>query len=73
METTTDMKNTQSFLRNLTAILFCALITTSCAGPWDSTNSDSITYYTVTWKNYDGSVLKIDTDVEIGTMPSYDG
>lgn len=29
--------------------------------------------YTVTWKNYDGEELKKDTEVEYGTMPSYDG
>lgn len=29
--------------------------------------------YTVTWKNYDGTVLKIDTDILYGTEPSYDG
>ncbi|MDY4818858.1 MAG: hypothetical protein SO206_01165 [Bacilli bacterium] len=29
--------------------------------------------YTVTWKNWDGSTLEYDTDVEEGTMPHYDG
>lgn len=33
-------------------------------------NSDS---YTITWKNYDGRVLEIDTDVASGTIPTYDG
>ena len=28
--------------------------------------------YTITWKNYDGSVLEIDYNVPEGTMPSYD-
>ena len=29
--------------------------------------------YTITWKNDDGSVLETDTEVEVGTTPSYDG
>ena len=29
--------------------------------------------YTVTWKNYDGNILEIDTDVRYGTNPSYNG
>lgn len=29
--------------------------------------------FTITWANYDGTVLEIDTDVEVGTTPTYDG
>ena len=29
--------------------------------------------YTVTWKNYDGTILETDTGVEYGTDPSFDG
>ena len=33
----------------------------------------NVTPYTVTWKNYDGTVLELDEDVVYGTTPSYDG
>ena len=29
--------------------------------------------YTVTWKNYDGTVLEVDEDLAAGTIPTYDG
>ena len=29
--------------------------------------------YTVTWKNFDGSVLEVDEDLSAGTVPTYDG
>ena len=29
--------------------------------------------YKVTWKNYDGSILEVDEEVEAGTIPTFDG
>ncbi len=34
--------------------------------------SDAVNSYTVTWKNYDGTILEVD-NVAYGAMPSYDG
>lgn len=29
--------------------------------------------FTITWQNYDGTVLEVDNDVPLGTLPTYDG
>ena len=44
----------------------------SCGGT-NNTPSIEETTYTVTWKNYDGSVLEVDENVSYGATPSYDG
>ena len=36
-------------------------------------NSSTVETFTVTWLNYDGSILEIDNNISYGTMPSYDG
>ena len=38
-----------------------------------STTSSTSGYFTVTWVNYDDTVLEIDENVKYGTWPSYDG
>ena len=35
--------------------------------------TETVNKYTVTWKNWDGTILETDTDVRYGTTPSYDG
>ena len=35
--------------------------------------TETVNKYTVTWQNWDGSVLETDSDVPYGTTPSYDG
>ena len=44
-----------------------------CHYSYSDGNNDDKDAYTVTWKNYDGTILEVDNDVESGTMPSYDG
>lgn len=48
--------------------------TTSEVTSEDTTPSTSVAaLFTITWKNYDGTVLKIDEDVLEGTLPVYTG
>ena len=38
-----------------------------------NSTTESIIKYTVTWKNYDGEILKVDENLDSGTLPSYTG
>ena len=42
-------------------------------GQLNITVTNALNSYTVTWKNYDGTVLETDTGVSYGATPSYDG
>jgi hypothetical protein len=46
---------------------------TTCNGNETFTAQWSINKYSVTWKNYDGTTLRVDENVEYGTTPAFDG
>ena len=39
----------------------------------NQTDPIKINKYTITWKNYDGTILEVDRNVEEGTLPTYEG
>ena len=44
-----------------------------CHYSYSDGNNDDKDTYTITWKNYDGTILEIDNNVESGSMPTYGG
>lgn len=57
--------------RKLVTFLLLAFNTISLASCGDNQSSDP--HFTVTWKNWDGSILEIDNNVAKGSTPHYDG
>lgn len=55
--------------------LFFSLLalTTSSCGNRPHQSSSSVESYTITWKNYDGTILEVDSNVKMGETPTYDG
>ena len=69
---------TNRFLVALSAFIAMALV--SCGSSRQtggnssgSSSTRSASAYTITWKNWDGSILETDRGVAYGTTPSYDG
>ncbi len=62
----------------LTGLILYALLLTGCnssGGSSSGSDNPSVTQdsFTITWKNWDGSILETDTNVAYGSTPSYDG
>ena len=55
------------FFATLLSLTSCNYSTNINQTPTQNSN------FTVTWVNYDGTILEIDENVEYGTLPSYDG
>lgn len=54
-------------------ILTSIALVSSCGETSPSGGGSTSSGYTITWKNYNGSVLKVDTDVKEGAIPKYTG
>ncbi len=48
----------------------CGKVTTDTGNTSSEANKNE---YTITWKNYDDTILEVDPNVEEGTIPTYDG
>ena len=51
-------------------LISCGKVTADTGNTSSEANKNE---YTITWKNYDDSILEVDTNVEEGTLPTYDG
>ena len=52
-----------------TVFTYCSV----CDAWYNTVHGHDISTYTVTWKNWDGTVLEVDEEVEEGTIPSFEG
>lgn len=57
-------------MKKIFIILLAALLV-GCSN--DISHSSYNPTYTITWENYDGSILEVDSNVPYGTTPTYDG
>lgn len=60
------MKRKSSLILLSTLLSMGALV--SCGAPVEEKSN-----FTITWKNWDGTILEVDENVKIDSMPSYDG
>ena len=60
------MKNKIKFTLGIIICVVCVVIVSLCS-------CGANPKYTITWTNYDGTILEVDINVDKGTMPFYDG
>ena len=61
-------KKILSILITILALCTCMFTFTACGG----NEPPAPKYYTITWQNYEGSILETDSEVKEGLMPTYD-
>lgn len=59
--------------KKILSLIFAICLILPCAFIFSACGNNEKQKYTVIWKNYDGSILEVDVDVEEGTLPTFDG